>query len=362
MARRTYVVTAAGRQPDHREADGIEPRELLAVVQADDHGTGDEAVQAYLALPDALDCSDLSFDPLPPVGARVRLKQDVERYPFFICSAGSLGTVDEVPKDKGDVFGVRMDDDLEGCEEWDNCIMWADIDLPYALTDLEVLENDANVPPPPAPSDNRITAAITAALGEDPGSKGGFWQVIVDRFPEVRSGDMGPGEVDTFEVAAREVLGTWLRNNHPGLSEFDTDHKWAAEVLERSGVDANVVGTGGGCEAVEIPLEGGTVEGRILVTSNREMTGDAGWTVGRYLTSDPGEDLDGETVTAYTQLALVRIVLELLHHPGPAKPSTERVWLERGRDENGEFVTVRAAQGIHLHGTEPGRYYLEPIA
>lgn len=54
-------------------------------------------------------------------GTRVRLLSDVDRYPHFVAPAGSTGEVVEYSNDS---IRVRLDDDLEGAEEWGNEIQW----------------------------------------------------------------------------------------------------------------------------------------------------------------------------------------------------------------------------------------------
>jgi hypothetical protein len=68
-----------------------------------------------------------------PIGTRVRLTQDVERYPHFIARAGMVGTVTENASGPGEVFAVKMDETLENCTEWDNEVCWvpSDDDTPW---------------------------------------------------------------------------------------------------------------------------------------------------------------------------------------------------------------------------------------
>lgn len=51
-------------------------------------------------------------------GSRVRLKQDIERFPHFFVPAGATGTVSCADDDA--TFWVRMDEHIEGAECWDN--------------------------------------------------------------------------------------------------------------------------------------------------------------------------------------------------------------------------------------------------
>jgi hypothetical protein len=57
-----------------------------------------------------------------PVGSRVRLVHDVERYPHFIARAGSVGTVVDIGDPQ--IFAVRLDEFLPGAEGWGNEVHW----------------------------------------------------------------------------------------------------------------------------------------------------------------------------------------------------------------------------------------------
>lgn len=70
-----------------------------------------------------------------PVGTRVRLRRNVERFPHFIAGEGTTGIV--VTTDEQ--FCVRMDDHLPGAEEWENEILWSVIDGDSPSGDLEVI-------------------------------------------------------------------------------------------------------------------------------------------------------------------------------------------------------------------------------
>jgi len=56
-----------------------------------------------------------------PVGARVRLNHEIWRYPHFIAEKGLTGVVIEATEE---LFSVRMDEPLEGAEDWDNELHW----------------------------------------------------------------------------------------------------------------------------------------------------------------------------------------------------------------------------------------------
>jgi hypothetical protein len=51
----------------------------------------------------------------------VRLAHDIERYPHFIAPRGALGTL--VATDDATI-AVRLDEPLEGAEDWDNEVHW----------------------------------------------------------------------------------------------------------------------------------------------------------------------------------------------------------------------------------------------
>jgi hypothetical protein len=56
------------------------------------------------------------------LGGRYQLREDVDRYPHFLARAGMTGTLME---DTNEVTILKMDEPLENCEEWDNCIIWS---------------------------------------------------------------------------------------------------------------------------------------------------------------------------------------------------------------------------------------------
>lgn len=56
-------------------------------------------------------------------GTRVRLKRDVDRYPHFVAPEGAEGTV---TKNWDDLIAVKLDEDLDGADEWDNEVQWYD--------------------------------------------------------------------------------------------------------------------------------------------------------------------------------------------------------------------------------------------
>lgn len=56
----------------------------------------------------------------PPIGKRIRLVEDVERYPDFIAPAGMTGVIVQVKP----YVAVKMDKELKGAEQWDNEVHW----------------------------------------------------------------------------------------------------------------------------------------------------------------------------------------------------------------------------------------------
>jgi hypothetical protein len=71
---------------------------------------------------DTVMASSNQITPFPKKGTRVRIINAIERYPHFIASVGLTGIVDEVDDD---IFGVLMDEPLEGCHdtEWENVVI-----------------------------------------------------------------------------------------------------------------------------------------------------------------------------------------------------------------------------------------------
>lgn len=63
----------------------------------------------------------------PQEGMYVQNRQPINRFPhFLIDEVGKTGTVVEVSKN---LIGVKMDDYIEGCEQWDNVIQLLDNDF-----------------------------------------------------------------------------------------------------------------------------------------------------------------------------------------------------------------------------------------
>ncbi len=71
------------------------------------------------------------------VGTRVRLTRAVDRFPFFVAPEGATGGVVE---NSPHLLRVRMDQQIEGAQDWRNEVHWMDGDDPSE--DLERLDDD----------------------------------------------------------------------------------------------------------------------------------------------------------------------------------------------------------------------------
>ena len=59
------------------------------------------------------------------IGARVELRHEVERFPHFVVAAGEQGTVSYNHQDEhGGTIAVRMDNPIDGADEWNNEVQW----------------------------------------------------------------------------------------------------------------------------------------------------------------------------------------------------------------------------------------------
>lgn len=56
-------------------------------------------------------------------GTRVRLARNVERYPHFVAPAGAEGVITTISEN---LIAVRLDEDVEGADEWNNEVHWHD--------------------------------------------------------------------------------------------------------------------------------------------------------------------------------------------------------------------------------------------
>lgn len=67
------------------------------------------------------------------VGERVELVAPVERFSDFTAEAGARGRIEELDAESF-LVSVRMDEEIEGAKEWDNCVVWggdAYYDFPF---------------------------------------------------------------------------------------------------------------------------------------------------------------------------------------------------------------------------------------
>ncbi len=73
------------------------------------------------------------------VGDRVELIRPVDRFPFFAVMDGAVGTVTTV---EDGCFCVRMDDFIDGAEEWQNEIVWDmdDLELDDPMNDIRRID------------------------------------------------------------------------------------------------------------------------------------------------------------------------------------------------------------------------------
>jgi hypothetical protein len=80
---------------------------------------------------------DMHYDHIKEA-VRVTLKQEVDRYPDFRVPAGKTGTIESIVRGHHDVIEeiwVRMDEVIDGCEEWDNKIQWWYVTDMYSVAD-----------------------------------------------------------------------------------------------------------------------------------------------------------------------------------------------------------------------------------
>jgi hypothetical protein len=108
------------------EVDRLPKYEVEAAVKAINDGSDVKDRYAYLDHAAVL-----------PVGTRVRLNHDVDRYPHFIAMEGALGTVSQVDER---LVCVKMDDNIAGAEEWDNEVHWSTDAGSYPLDDVTIEE------------------------------------------------------------------------------------------------------------------------------------------------------------------------------------------------------------------------------
>lgn len=69
-------------------------------------------------------------------GTRVRTTQIIDRFPHFIVRPGMEGIVTICNEQ---TIAVKMDEPIKGAEEWNNEVIWSDVDRGGVLNDLEVV-------------------------------------------------------------------------------------------------------------------------------------------------------------------------------------------------------------------------------
>ena len=70
------------------------------------------------------------------IGTRVRLTHSVDRFPHFIAPQGAQGTL--VISEPA-VVAVRLDEHLDGAEEWDNEVCWYPSNGDFPADDMEAI-------------------------------------------------------------------------------------------------------------------------------------------------------------------------------------------------------------------------------
>lgn len=148
----------------------------------------------------------------PAVGARVALTHDVERYPHFVAPAGAVGTV----VDHGDpnLYAVRLDELLEGAEEWANEVHWildagddptADLHVVTDAAEDDFVNRDA------------LREASAAELGQIVAA-GGPTALIVAAGAELASRE-DDEQGRAYEIASAEVVLTLTRDEAATIAE-----------------------------------------------------------------------------------------------------------------------------------------------
>lgn len=78
-------------------------------------------------------------------GYQFTLRRDVDRFPDFVARKGMTGTVVSVLQDG--TIAARMDQHLDGAEEWDNEIWWQPDRHEEFLADTAPLSGDTDSRP-----------------------------------------------------------------------------------------------------------------------------------------------------------------------------------------------------------------------
>lgn len=86
---------------------------------------------------------------MPKVGDRYVLSRDVDRYPHALVAAGSAGVV--VSADK-DAIDLKLDEHIEGLDEWDNALVWYSDGFGMTVPEMISSFHDDAAPEEPAPT------------------------------------------------------------------------------------------------------------------------------------------------------------------------------------------------------------------
>jgi len=125
----------------------------------------------------------------PLLGTRLTLAHDVERYANFIARSGLTGVLVEAG---ADIISLKLDEDLPGAEQWNNCLCW----YPGDPTGDEFWE-DVGLDHPAV-----VQAEVNGghvSMGQD-----GWWQ-----WCEQSNEDSVYGGFESKGAAARDFLATY---------------------------------------------------------------------------------------------------------------------------------------------------------
>jgi hypothetical protein len=97
---------------------------LSAEIESAD-GEPDERHLAAVADGILVACAGFLFEKrVYRVGERVELAAPVERFSDFTAEAGARGRIEELDAESF-LVSVKMDEEIEGAGEWDNCVVWS---------------------------------------------------------------------------------------------------------------------------------------------------------------------------------------------------------------------------------------------
>lgn len=78
------------------------------------------------------------------VGGRVISKREIDRFPFFVLGKNKTGTIVESTIGENNrglmdrqLIAIKMDNPIEGCEEWDNQIEYYDESIDEFVDDFQ---------------------------------------------------------------------------------------------------------------------------------------------------------------------------------------------------------------------------------